>query len=240
MFFLYIGLVAATFAVPSKPMQQQLHENGLEQQILGKRKGRDMDVHFERAARETHYSDSLFIREELDEIDREFNPSRTTLAPSVVDGWARERFMLLEYLQSNPRGSVEPLLESIHAQFPDSGITLEMLQRDRANTLRVAVVPTWFHEAMMSLEPLTTSFDYDSIPWLLSQAPAGSSSFRRSEVEIQAAARIWFEYCLKPTRMNHPGGPWCVPTQNPALYAFTHSQLNRYLDHFKQVISRYT
>ena len=163
----------------------------------------------------------------------------TTVVPSAAE-WARERYMLFSFLQRNPRESLAPLLEAIQAQIPGSAMTIERLERDKLDVFHVAVVPTWFHEAMMSLEPLGDSFNIDALPWLLSQAPIGSPLLRHSEQEAQITARIWFEYCVKPTRLNHTGGPFCVKSHRiHEHYALTRSQLNRYLERFKQVVSRY-
>ena len=241
--FLHIGLVAATIAAPSK-RRKQVSENELAPPLLGKRKESELEHHYEIAARETHYSDSLFTLAELAEIDRELNPSRVTTAtvrPRPDGEWARERVMLFEYLQANPGGPLplEPLMEQIQMEIPGTAITMERLERDRANTIRAAVVPSWFHEAMMSLETLTDSWDPEVIPLLIAQAPPGITLLRNSEGRMRLAARIWFKYCVRPTRTNQPGGPFCGQSDYPEHYVLSRAQFNRYLEDFKRQASAF-
>ena len=114
--------------------------------------------------------DSYGLAGKLDEstiYSRDVNNSSEV--PSTVAEWARERYMLLDYLQTNPKGSLAPLLESIQARIPESAITLKWLKCEKAETCTVAIVPAWFHNAMMSLEPVSSSLNMDAIPWLLSE-----------------------------------------------------------------------
>ena len=231
MLLLHIAVVAATLSGASQPTHEPIDK---------KRKAMELEIHFVNAAKETHYENSLFNREQLQEIEDDFNRSKfsATVAPAET-GLAQERRILFEFLQRNPFGLLEPLLEEIHFRVAGSKMTLARLERIRDNTMSAALVPTWFHEAMMSLEPFRNSWNPDMLPQLLAQAPPGGPPLAKSEKLAQVIATIWFEYCVKPTRSDHSRERrFCDQIGSPKYYSLTRTQFNRYLDHLKKHVSR--
>ena len=180
------------------------------------------------------YDHSLFTDEELAQTARDLYPERyeglpTTLpAPDRTErGWARERYMLADYLirHYSATASLAPLLVEIKSVVPGTTISLDQLEKDRAMLFRLTYVPLWFHLALMSCP----APNEQCVDWLLTIAPIGSRYRQYVRSDVNRAVAVWFELCTKPTRSNLAGGPFCTQIENGTSYRLTLPQVGQYL-----------
>jgi hypothetical protein len=134
----------------------------------------------------------------------------STASPSSLSGMTRQsqiEIALLERLSQRPITPASDLLALINERVPGHTETPDSVREKRLELLAFALVPQWFHEALLHWPLPVSPPSVALLAFILSVVPPHAPAYLRSPARIATLIEEWNDVCLQPTLRWTPAEP---------------------------------